>query len=1135
MMHLARRAAAPTLIATLLSTTALAAVPDNAGVVFSRTAGSMSPPEQLQGATLLGRSFAATEGRVVEIMMSDGTAIRLAPGSRLTIEDYSFDEAGHTREFVVRVDAGMVKITDSDRNGFDPIRVFTPAGVGELQGGGVIEVDADGVTTWNLVFGDSFNVTANGDTEEIYRPGFEVRTAPDADPDRARRDAEGQAMQVASALNPGLARAAEPVPDEEPIPEAGPADETPTQTFANLLELEEDRAEAEQEGATEDAVLAARRSFDSNLFSGTATVAALPPAGLPGAGTIGGSLGPGGSFGPNSGLATVNLSGDVASFSQAPIRVRPQEQDRGLTTQIIFSGKEASSQSLSDSNRPTRVIVPDQQDTSVELSLDLEYQFIVGDAPVVPAAIAIDDETVFPDEFDEGSEVNIDTLNAAFLFADRFDESGEGNTTIRIGSENVLQSKGATTFVPFIEPALGRNSLSVFTVANDGEIEAPIQVDSIIVGFRAENLENDDTNDDNVIVNDENFLAVHVRPALVIEQGRQDVAAAHASGQVSDERFLSFLGIEAADNQTVADLADLLEEALEELDPIEAIEDIDQLTDAQKERATDELSRTDRFFFAAGDVLNPQSVTDSSLGERSSIRYFLAPDLSPPDDQRRVAESIRAFLRNATAFRAENGSGGLNLADTGLLVIGVPENSVQSLLGRPDDEGDEQSAAIHVDFGIEGLGEASKLNQRSTISATIGEVAYGVDEGIPGLDDDQADDEVVLRGRTIGSTRQSGSGSVLVVGNVFDTAAGGGAEVDDQPLPGRATFFVLENFDPDQPETTGGVELPVGGSPGERFAILRLATAVEATQEDVVAEQATTFGGFAAALGEVAMAGVDVVQVRALTTGETEGGLSLQFSPSDNRVAADLTLIDQVDQNTQERHELVLGGLTGNDTRGASAFIDGERFGARTLNDSGADVAMVSGGLVMDGLDNLGPAEGADTREVLNRLASVDVPDLKWGFFFGDVINGDENPDGERKHVHLGSWVAGRIADPSRLPNNGKATYSGAAIGNVINGGSLYTQVGDYRNDWDFGERKGQTVLDFDGARMTGETMAASGSVRFKGPLAGGGRNASIAGAFVNSDRTGVTPPPPPGGQIGNFTVTGDNYGAAGTFAAKKD
>ena len=62
----------------------------------------------------------------------------------------------------------------------------------------------------------------------------------------------------------------------------------------------------------------------------------------------------------------------------------------------------------------------------------------------------------------------------------------------------------------------------------------------------------------------------------------------------------------------------------------------------------------------------------------------------------------------------------------------------------------------------------------------------------------------MLRGRTIGSSRKPGEGSVLAVGDVFNTAAGGGGEVGGQALPGRATYFVIENFDPERPETTGG-------------------------------------------------------------------------------------------------------------------------------------------------------------------------------------------------------------------------------------------------------------------------------------------------------------------------------------------
>ena len=58
-----------------------------------------------------GRTFSAADGRVLEILMSDGTTLRLAPGSRLTIEDYSFDEASRAGGFAVRVEAGTVRIT----------------------------------------------------------------------------------------------------------------------------------------------------------------------------------------------------------------------------------------------------------------------------------------------------------------------------------------------------------------------------------------------------------------------------------------------------------------------------------------------------------------------------------------------------------------------------------------------------------------------------------------------------------------------------------------------------------------------------------------------------------------------------------------------------------------------------------------------------------------------------------------------------------------------------------------------------------------------------------------------------------------------------------------------------------------
>lgn len=293
MMRLAQITAVPPLIiATLLSTTATAAVPDNAGVAIAVVPGSATVVEQLEGAMLVGRSFTSTKDGVIDLTMSDGTAIRLAPGSRFTIENYSFDEATHAREFVVRVDIGRVRIIGSDVNGFDAIRVLTPAGVGELQGGGVIEVAADGVTTTNLLFGDAFSLTANGETAEIYRPGFELRTEPEEDLDRPRRTEEGEAEQVAFALNPALA------------PAAGPIDQTPTGSFEESAEFEQTRQEAEQVGVTEDAVLAARRTFEDDLTS-----ASDPTA--PGADVIGGGLRAGADFGPGAILSGITFSSDL--------------------------------------------------------------------------------------------------------------------------------------------------------------------------------------------------------------------------------------------------------------------------------------------------------------------------------------------------------------------------------------------------------------------------------------------------------------------------------------------------------------------------------------------------------------------------------------------------------------------------------------------------------------------------------------------------------------------------------------------------------------------------------------------------------------------------------------------------------
>jgi len=168
---------------------------------------------------------------------------------------------------------------------------------------------------------------------------------------------------------------------------------------------------------------------------------------------------------------------------------------------------------------------------------------------------------------------------------------------------------------------------------------------------------------------------------------------------------------------------------------------------------------------------------------------------------------------------------------------------------------------------------------------------------------------------------------------------------------------------------------------------------------------------------------------------------------------------------------------------------------------------------------------------------------LTWGWWNGDVAysaNSVHNPGG-RDRLNLATYVAGTltgVADLSALNMMGAtATYSGAMVGNVQNGGSSYIAAGSYTNQWSFGSRSGIASISFDGATygggLTANTVMNGGGPTFStaSPLAStnvNGRSLTLSGSFFSS------PSVPAAAQAGSFAITGSSYTAGGTFAAGK-
>jgi hypothetical protein len=493
--------------------------------------------------------------------------------------------------------------------------------------------------------------------------------------------------------------------------------------------------------------------------------------------------------------------------------------------------------------------------------------------------------------------------------------------------------------------------------------------------------------------------------------------------------------------------------------------------------------RAERFVFAAGDV-DGDYVPVASLDRFSVTAGALGFDKRK---QRTVGETIRAFLRKESAP-------GLNLVDSGVLVV---NRGPEGITAR-DAATQVVAQVLHADFGLKG----GKSDQASTISATIGEVRRVATEDGTGHD-------AILVARTLGSTREgAGRGSVSIESPLDSTAAGGG-NPDLSSQPGKPGYFVVQNFQPKDSAPAGGpasslgggTERPVGGDAAQRFALLRLLTG---TKTDGLGRKAGEDGervGFAGGLAEVEQG--SSIGLRDLAPEGSDPNLSLTPDLTKNLVSGRLVLGGAA--------ELTLGG------EALSAYVNRHELGLRSPEGGGNEIALITSGLVDGGKGN-----------VLG-IASRDEH-VQWGFFFGDRL-----AEGWQEHVHLGTWVAGKL--PTDLSWTGKATYAGSMIGNVLDQGRLATATGSYSNSWDFGERRGSFDADFDGAKYTGSTRLTNPgkSAGFDGTFASGARRGKLAGSFFG-DVTSSGGGKSPAAQGGRFSIADKKagYRASGVLVGKK-
>jgi trimeric autotransporter adhesin len=128
--------------------------------------------------------------------------------------------------------------------------------------------------------------------------------------------------------------------------------------------------------------------------------------------------------------------------------------------------------------------------------------------------------------------------------------------------------------------------------------------------------------------------------------------------------------------------------------------------------------------------------------------------------------------------------------------------------------------------------------------------------------------------------------------------------------------------------------------------------------------------------------------------------------------------------------------------------------------------------------------------------------------------------------AHINTWVAGM---PSiTLPATGIGTFSGNALGSVVNGRASYLAAGGFTNSCDFGTHTGTvTISNFDSKTVTGTANGVNAG--YSGTLSGSGVSGPASGTFFGN--LAGNPATETGG---NFALQGSSYLASGIFAGKR-
>ena len=169
-------------VAAASATAPMAAAAQSRVGVTSATSGDPrgQPPAQAERVLRVGVDVQANEAITTGIddrahlLFLDGSSLTLGPQARLTIDKFVYDPSVKKGELAVRATVGVFRFVGGKISKTRPVSVVTPSASLTIRGG-IMLIDVQPArTVATFVFGIEMTVVANGVTQTVTRPGWQV-------------------------------------------------------------------------------------------------------------------------------------------------------------------------------------------------------------------------------------------------------------------------------------------------------------------------------------------------------------------------------------------------------------------------------------------------------------------------------------------------------------------------------------------------------------------------------------------------------------------------------------------------------------------------------------------------------------------------------------------------------------------------------------------------------------------------------------------------------------------------------------------------------------------------------------------------------------------------------------------------